>query len=86
MDIDAFETALAAVIERATSLRDIEAWLRSQEYVTSVELTDYLLKSYPPQRELILRFGTRDGGEVTKIVNVFDLSNGQFRFHELRDP
>lgn len=75
----------AAAIESAGSLYEIEAWFRSQECVKSVELTQYLLKSNPPQRELIVEFNTRDGSAVTKIVNIFDLGNGQFRFHELRD-
>ena len=77
---------LTAVIERARSVHEIEAWLRSRECVRSVGLTDYLLKSNPPQRELIVEFNTRDGAVVTKIINIFDLGDGQFQFHGLRDP
>lgn len=84
-DMDALEESLAAAINRARSLDEIELWLKSQQCVESVKLTDYLLKSNPPQRDLIVSFIMKDGSMVTKIVNVFDLGNQQFQFHELRD-
>ena len=85
LDIKVLEKKFAAAINSAGSLREIEAWLRSQRYVKSVELTEHLLKSNPPQRDLIVEFGMDDGPTVKKIVNILDLGNGQFRFHELRE-
>jgi hypothetical protein len=85
LDIEVLEKKIAAAIENAGSLREIEAWFRSQQYVKSMELTEYLLKSNPPQRDFIVEFGVGDGPTVKKIVNIFDLGNGQFRFHKLRD-
>ena len=85
MDIEALERELVSAIDSAGSLREIETRLRSHQFIKSVELTDYLLKSNPPQRDFIVEFAIPDSSTVTKIVNIFDLGNGHFRFHELRD-
>jgi len=79
------EKEFCDAIESAGSLHEIGAWFKSQEYIKSIELTQYLLKSNPPQRELIVEFNTRGGSAVTKIINFFELGNGLFRFHKLRN-
>ena len=84
-EFQVFEKKAVSAIESAESLDEIEAWLRVQQGVKSVQLTDYLMKSYPPQREFIVEFSMQDGSTVRKIVNIFDLGNQQFEFHELRD-
>ena len=83
--LEAFQETLAAAIASARSLDEIEAWLKSQQCVKSVQLAGYLLKSNPPQRDFIVEFKTADGSTVKKIVNIFDLGNQQFQFHKLRD-
>ncbi len=83
-DLKAFEEALAAAVAKARSLDEFAAWLRSQPGVTSVQVAGYLLKSNPPQRDIIVALNTVHG-EVRKIVNVFELDNHQFEFHKLRD-
>ena len=85
VDFEALEKTLAIVIDSARSLDEIEAWLKSQQGVKSVQLAGYLLKSNPPQRDFILEFRMEDGSTVKKIVNIFDLGNQQFQFHKLRD-
>ena len=85
VEINAFEKALTTVIISAQSLDEIEAWLKSQQCVKSVQLASYLLKSNPPQRDFIVEFRMQDGSTVKKIVNIFDLGNQQFRFHKLRN-
>lgn len=84
-DFHIFEKKAASTIDSAGSLDEIEAWLREQQGVKSVQLTDYLMKSYPPQREFLVEFSTQDGSTVRKIINIFDLGNQQFEFNELRD-
>jgi hypothetical protein len=84
-EIESLEKILVAVISRAKSLHEIEMWLKSQQGIKSVEVEDYLLKSYPPQRDLIVEFNMKDGSIVTKIVNVYDLGNQNFRFHKIRN-
>lgn len=85
VDFEAFEKALAAAVDGARSLEEIEAWLTSQPAAVSVRLADYLLKSNPPQRDFVVEFRTADDSTVTKVVNVFDLGDQRFRFHKLRD-
>ena len=85
IDFETLKKALVAGIAKARSLDEIEAWLKSQHGVKSVQLADYLLKSNPPQRDFILELRNENASTVTKIVNVFDLGNEKFEFHELRD-
>jgi len=85
VDFEVLEKTLATAIDSARSLDEIETWLKSQQYIKSVQLADYLLKSNPPQRDFIVEFSMQHGSTVTKIVNIFDLGNQQFRFHKLRD-
>jgi hypothetical protein len=84
-EFEAFKKTLAIVIERAKSLDEIEAWLKSHKYVKSVQLADYLLKSSPPQRDFIVEFRMQNGSIVTKVVNIYDLDNQKLQFHKLRD-
>lgn len=85
VDFEVLEKALSTAIDSARSLDEIEAWLKSQQCVTSVWLANYVLKSNPPQRDFIVAFRLQNGSTLTKIVNIFVLGNGKFRFHELRD-
>jgi hypothetical protein len=84
-DFEALQKTLAAAIASARSLDEIEAWLKSQQCVKSVQLENYLLKSNPPQRDFTVEFRMENGSTVKKIINIFDLGNQQFRFHKLRD-
>lgn len=85
IDFKNLEDALATAMDSARSLDEIEAGLKSQQCVKSVELRDYLLKSNPPQRDFIVEFVKEGGSTVTKVVNIFDLGEQQFQFHKLRD-
>jgi hypothetical protein len=85
IDFEALEKNLSAAIASARSLDEIEAWLKSQHGVKSVQLADYLLKSNPPQRDFIVEFSTEDGSTIKKIVNIFVPGNQQFQFRKLRD-
>jgi len=83
VDLRVFQKNLTLEVASARSLVEIEAWLKLQPFVDSVELVDYLLKSNPPQRVFIVEFKTMGGSTVKKIVTIFDLGNQQFQFHEL---
>lgn len=84
-DIEKIATRLGTIIDQARSTAEIEAWLRSQKCVESVEMADYLLKSNPPQRDIIVEFRLQDGSTLKKVINIYDLGNQQYQFHELRD-
>ena len=84
-DFARVESALAAVISEARSLGQIESWLRTQPSVGSVRLESYLAKSHPPQRDFTVEFRAQDGSTAVKVISVFDLGDGRFRFRALRD-
>ena len=65
-DLEAFEKATAGRVDRAQSLEEIEAWLKSQQNVKSVHLTNYLLKSNPPQRDFVVVLQTSDETMITR--------------------
>ena len=84
--LEAFENALAGVIGSAGSLGEIEAWLKSQQCITDVRVSDYLLKSNPPQRAIVIKMMITPGNtEMTKIVTIFDLGLKGFRLQKVRD-
>jgi hypothetical protein len=85
IDLEAFKEKVAAAVAGARSLDEIKALLTSQPFVVSVELTDYLLKSNPPQRDFIVEFKTADGSMIKTVVNIFDLGDQRFQFNKLRD-
>lgn len=85
VDVEVVEQTLAPTVDGARSIDEIDGWLRSQRSVVSVRLADYVLESNPVQRELFVEFRLQDGSTLTKIVNIFDLGQGKFQFHELRD-
>jgi hypothetical protein len=78
--------ALPGVAGNARSLDEIATWLRAQPGVESVELSDYLLKSNPPQRDFIVACRVKGGSTVRKVLNVYVLGGDKFRFNCVRDP
>lgn len=84
-EIGKLERALPDVANGAHSLAEIEAWIRAQPCVRTVELADYLLKSNPPQRDFIIECADEDGAPVRKILNVFVLGGQKFQFNGVRD-
>jgi hypothetical protein len=61
---------LADVIQHIGSLEELEEWLRSQHCVDSVRTADYLIKTEPPQKELLVTFKMHDGSTVTKAIDI----------------
>lgn len=82
---DESREALVAAVTGAQSLDDMVRWLRSQPGVRSVAVAPYLLKSEPPQRDLLVEFETGENSTATKILNVFELGGGRYQFNALRE-
>jgi hypothetical protein len=85
-DMGGVEKVLTDAVDNARSLDELEAWFKAQPGVRSVQRTDYLLKSHPPQRNFIVEFLLHDGSSMVKIVNFLELSDQRFQFRKLRDP
>ena len=84
-ELERFGDTLVATVNQARSVREIESWLASQPYVTSVQVGDYLLKSNPPQRHITVALRVEDGGIVVKVINIAVLGDDRVRFQELSD-
>jgi len=61
---------LADVMQQIRSLEELEDWLRSQHCVESVKTADYLIKTEPPQKELLVTFKMDDGSTLTKVIDI----------------
>jgi hypothetical protein len=84
-DFKNFQDLLALVIARAHSIGEIEAWLQSQERVKLVKVEAYLLKSNPPQREIIIEFESKHGKISRKTVSIFDIRGSEFKLNKIYD-
>ncbi|MBW4634135.1 MAG: hypothetical protein KME30_20175 [Iphinoe sp. HA4291-MV1] len=85
-DFSELEKILPVVVDQVSSLEELDTWLKLHECIQSVRLEDFLIKTNPPQREFIVEFKNNYGSTITKVINIFVLANGRFRFSELRAP
>jgi len=85
LPLDGFTQALARVIAKAQSIGEIAQWLNDQPLVASVQVADYLRKTQPPQREILLQLRDDSAGLRSKSVTIYELGAQQFQLHRLRD-
>ncbi len=69
-DLVNFSDILADIMRKVSSLEELEGWFNSQKYVESVKVTDYLVKTEPPQKELLVTFKMDDGSTVTRVIDI----------------
>lgn len=69
-DLAKLGKSLANVMQQTKSLEELENWLRSQRFVKSVRLSNYIIKTEPPQKELLVVFKMDDGSSITKVIDV----------------
>jgi hypothetical protein len=84
-DLAELTGTLADVVQRIGSLEELEDWLRSQHCVESVRTADYLIKTEPPQKELLVTFKMDDSSTVTKVIDIIldrDQTLGLGEVHE----
>jgi hypothetical protein len=79
-NIEALESALPNVIERATSPEAIVKWLASQPSVSHVQLVAGILKSNPPQFCLVVDFKF---GSAPRAVYIDILAADRFRLNSI---
>ena len=84
-DLAAFARAADAAIATSRSLEAIAAALATEPGVVSVRVADYLLKSYPPRRDLVVEVrGGGPGPTVRVIVQLDELDERRYTLHALR--
>ena len=84
-DFDEFEKTLFRVVEGTSSLAELSAWFKSQRYVASTKLQDYLIKTNPPLKEFIVDFKINDGSIQSKAIDVFVLGVHTYKLKGLHD-
>jgi hypothetical protein len=84
-DFDEFEKTLFRVVEKASSLEELSTWLKSQKYVVSTKLQDYLIKTNPPLKEFNVDFKMNDGSIQSKVIDVFILGVHTYKLKGLHD-
>jgi ribosomal protein L16 Arg81 hydroxylase len=82
---DEIERILPSIIDQVTSIEELDTWLKSQECVQSVKLRDFLIKTNPPQREFVVEFKNSNGSTITRVIKIFVLETGQFRFNRMQE-
>lgn len=85
-DVSEIENTLLIIVAQVSSLEELKTWLESQKCIQSVRLEDFLIKTNPPQRELIIECKDNNESVFTKIINIFVLNDGEFSLNQLRDP
>jgi hypothetical protein len=85
LDQDAFSEKLRVVISQMDSVEKVIHWLRSQPGVDSADLSDYLIKTHPPQKEVKITFRNEDGTTYSRILDIIlypDQTLGLAGMHE----
>ncbi|MCE8429690.1 MAG: hypothetical protein J5U19_15065, partial [Candidatus Methanoperedens sp.] len=60
--------------------------LRSQHYIKSIRTADYLIKTNPPRKELLVTFKMDNGSTVTKVIDIILYPNQTFGLAEVHEP
>ena len=77
---------LADIIQQTGSLEELEGWLRSQHYIKSIRTADYLIKTNPPRKELLVTFKMDNGSTVTKVIDITLYPNQTLGLAEVHEP
>lgn len=84
-EMEEFKTSIAKGASNANSLIEFAEWLQSLQCLESVELEEYVVKTFPPRREFTI--GLRlEGGEIEEMVLTIAVTqDGQLKFLEMRE-
>ncbi|GEM_PF-638905 len=85
-DLAKLTETLTDIIQRIRSLEELEGWLRSQHCVKSVRTADYLIKTMPPRKELLVAFKMDDGSTITKVIDIILYPNHTLGLAGVHEP
>ncbi|MEM7063452.1 MAG: hypothetical protein AAF572_09850 [Cyanobacteria bacterium P01_B01_bin.77] len=83
-EFSVFEQDLTVAISAATSLDEIYTWLTQHNDVDSVSVSDYIIKTEPPQREFNASYRLAPDTLTPIIIDVLEFSDDQFQLSEVR--
>jgi len=83
--LDAFRAEATEAIARARSIDEIVGWLQAQALVISVRVGDALLKSQPPQREVVVQRTGHSAAARTVILYIYELGPDRFELKSMSE-
>lgn len=61
---------LESLVKKCNSLEELENCLKKQNFIENVSISDYLIKTAPPMKELFVVLKMPDGSKKTKVVDL----------------
>ena len=80
-----FHQALSSRLQKTGSLEDLIDWLKAQPYIVEIETTDYLIKTAPARKEIIVIFMMENGSTLTKVIDIILYPDQTFGLGEIHD-
>lgn len=84
-DLQQIRDKLITTIPTLHSIADLESWLNAQPCTAAVQVGQYLLKTNPPRREILVAFRQHDGSVLQQIIVIDEIDPLTLQFHEMRD-
>jgi hypothetical protein len=85
-DLENFTQAIGGTLKRIDSLERFERWLERQPLVASVKISDYIIKTEPPRKEVIVTHQMSDGSTTTLVIVVILNPDQTFGLANIRKP
>jgi len=85
-DASALKTALAPAVERSGSVEAFADWLRSRQQVEAVDVSGYLVKTEPPQREVTVLMRTGGAGTARWSLDIAVQTDGSLCLRRIHPP
>ena len=61
---------LESLVKKCNSIEELEKCLKKQNFIENVSVSNYLIKTAPPMKELLVVMKMPDGSKKTKVVDV----------------
>jgi hypothetical protein len=84
-DVESLKENIRQVVETVKSLDEFERWLRSQHCIVSVKVEDYLVKTEPPAKEIVVAFKMKNGITVIKVIDIIMQADQTLRLGGFHD-
>ena len=77
---------LPDILQRIDTLDELVVWFQTQPYVVSVDLSNYLLKTEPPRKELFVQFRIDDGSTIMTAIAITLCPDQTFKLADIYTP
>lgn len=82
---DAFHAEATEAIAQAHSIDEIVRWLQGQPLIASVRVDNALLKSHPPQREVVIQRTGPSATAQTVTLYIYELGPDRFELKSVSE-